>query len=847
MRPGMVKLILLFCLVAGMDSVNAQSPSSTGVGKIIALVDSFNQRMPAEKLFLHFDKPYYAIGDTIWFKAYLFQAATHAWSPISGLLYIELINDSSRQIRRIRIPVNYGVSWGQIPLTGDDLPAGNYTLRGYSRWMQNFGEEAFFHRRIFIAPATIPELKARNQASGRKSHLSDLQPPSRTDHFDLQFMPEGGWLVAGIPSRVGFKAIGEDGLGRDVKGTIIDGKGNSMLAFQSLYKGMGKFELQPMPGERYAALIEMTDGSTRRFPLPEARKSGYIIRVDNRQGSDSVHVSVLVSADHADGRSVHLLGLSRGVVCFAANMRLSKTEADGMVPKQAFPSGIAHFTLFNDANEPLCERLTYIDHQDELNIQLSTDIDSYHTRDSIPLNIRVTNAEGQPVTGSFSLAVTDDGQVKADNSRAGNIISHILLTSGLNGFVENPAWYFSNRSGESWQALDALLLTQGWIGYYWKDILHGYHEPIYAAEPGFQVTGKVTNLTNSPVRDAKVTLISTGRTELAMDTVTGADGRFVFCNFPPMDSTGFVVQARNAKGKSFGIDVSIDEFKPTVLSAQTSASGSGIGDPGRDSILYNYVQNNEAIQNAKDPYGGRYKSLQKVVVRANPVIRGSHNLNGTGQADQVIDEATIMKAGKMTLKELLLEKVKGFRVTYSKTGIEQYMIIQNRVRIVIDGLSLSRFGVGQERETLEFLTAEDITGIEVMYTPKNTAGYNSTLVSGRQLMSTGREFAFLEITTRSGNGIFQKKSPGVTTYRPIPVTWPQAFYTPRYPVKQNGSQMKDLRATIHWQPSLVTDRKGNASTSFYAADTPSSYTIVVQGSDMDGNIGFGMKQILITR
>ena len=868
MFHGINKFILTLCFWVVFFFVPARSaiaqkaaPNqhlSQGIGQIVAAVDTFNRQLPEEKLFLHFDKPYYAVRDTIWFKAYLFAGSTHAYSPWSGLLYVELTNDSDQQVKRISVPVTVGLSWGQFALDENAFPPGSYSIRAYTRWMENFGEDAFFHCRLFIAPPNLQELMARQRLSGRKAHSSD--PPTSSGnsthigHIDLQFMPEGGWLVAGLLSRVGFKATGEDGLGRDIKGTILDGKDDTIASFRSLYKGMGVFELSPQPGERYTASIELPDGSTQRYPLPAVRKSGYVIRVENHRGADSLRISVLISPDRIDGKSFHLIGLSRGTVCFGANMRLNRPEEDGIVPKSAFPSGIAHFTLFDDAGEPVCERLTYIDHRDELNIQLATDKDSYSTRDSIALHVRVTTAQGQPVAGSFSLAVTDDGQVRTDNSLAGNIVSHMLLTSGLKGYVETPAWYLTTRTEESWQALDALLLTQGWTGYHWKDIQQGHRQPVYAAEPGFRVTGKVTNLVNGPVNNAKVTLIGTGRAQLAMDTVTGADGRFVFYNFPPMDSTGFVIQARNANGKSFGIDVTMDEFKPPVLTVAPGLSTFSWDDPDRDSAFLRYVKDNGSIQNAKDPYGGRYKTLQKVVVRANAVIRGSNNLNGAGQADQVIDEATIQKAGRTSLKALLLQTVKGFRIAYSKTGIEQYMIFQSNLQIVIDGLRLSRFGAGQERETLEFLTAEDIVGIEVMYNARNTARYNSTNVGGghsKGMGGMGRQYAFLEITTRSGNGVFMKKSPGVTTFRPIPVSWPLAFYSPRYPVKQDGTgangRLEDLRATIHWQPSVITDKAGQTTTSFYSADTPSTYTIIIQGSDMDGNIGFGVKQISITR
>lgn len=860
------RTIWLLCFVAGIypaDPVIAQSPSSSEAGKIISatgktlsgaariisLVDSFNKRLSPEKLFLHFDKPYYAIGDTIWFKAYLFQAATYAWSPLSGLLYVDLINDSSKQIRRMSLPVNFGVSWGQIPLIGDDLPEGGYTLRAYTRWMENFGEDCFFSRHFMIAPATIQRLAARwpiaatgGSIPAASRRTGGTLSSGHHRKIDLQFMPEGGWLVAGIPSRIGFKALGEDGLGIDVQGTVVDKDDKVIASFQSLHKGMGVFDLLPVSGDNYSAVILLADGSTARYPLPSIKKSGVVLRVDNRPREDSIRFTILPSADLMNNEAYHLVALSRGVACYGANFRLNKKEITGIVAKNAFPSGIAHFTLFNESDDPVSERITFIDHQDKLQIDVKTDKSSYTTRDSIPLHIQVVNDQGTPVGGSFSLAVTDDAQVRIDSLRMENIVTRVLLTADLKGYVETPGWYFS-PSGLQYEALDALLLTQGWTGYDWQHIVKQASPPLFAAEPGMMVTGKVTDLMNRPVKGSNVVLMATGKTRFSMDTITGTDGRFVFSSFPPVDTVAFIVQARTAKGKSFGLGVSIDENKSPAL----SSSGNQLADPwygGNDSAVLQYVRNNEVMLRERGPYGGGANVLAPVVVRGQLGIKGSHNLNGPGQADQVVDEAMIEKAGKMNLKQLLLQTVKGFRTIYSPNGTEQYKVLQYTTRIIVDGVNLSRFG--PERETLEFLNAEDITGIEVMYNARHSASYKSTFLSSRQQMDLNKEYAFIEITTRSGSGIFMKRMPGLTTSKPLPVSWPREFYRPRYPVRNEKGEEPDLRSTIHWSPNILTDHQGRAETSFFSAGTPSTYTIIIQGSDMDGNIGVRVSKIRIS-
>jgi hypothetical protein len=163
--------------------------------------------------------------------------------------------------------------------------------------------------------------------------------------------------------------------------------------------------------------------------------------------------------------------------------------------------------------------------------------------------------------------------------------------------------------------------------------------------------------------------------------------------------------------------------------------------------------------------------------------------------------------------------------------------------IIIDGVHLARFG--QQRETLEYLQASDIKGIEVMHSMRTASSYRSAFLTTGQLMDISKQYVFVEITTHSGNGIFLKHTPGVYVYKPLPVSWPVQFYAPRYTVKDAPGRLPDLRSTIFWQPNLVTDKQGVVDTSFYSADKPSTYTVILQGSDMNGNVGYRMKKIQV--
>ena len=97
-------------------------------------------------------------------------------------------------------------------------------------------------------------------------------------------------------------------------------------------------------------------------------------------------------------------------------------------------------------------------------------------------------------------------------------------------------------------------------------------------------------------------------------------------------------------------------------------------------------------------------------------------------------------------------------------------------------------------------------------------------------------FAYIEITTRNGIGPYRQVSPGTYSFKSLPFIIAKDFYRPRY-VDKTPNGIKDYRSTIHWDPFVVTGKDGKAVVSFYASDRPNNYTIIMEGSDMNGNIG----------
>jgi hypothetical protein len=158
-----------------------------------------------EKVYLHLDRPVYGTGETIWFNAYLVDALRHRPDSLSKVLYVDLLSPQRQVVARRTLRVEPGgLANGDIELD-DTLRAGTYLLRAYTSWMRNQGPSFFYQRQLQVWPAAPKDTDASGTAPLSSSRSTTAQKVL-TNKVDVQFFPEGGTMVAGLPSVVGFKA-----------------------------------------------------------------------------------------------------------------------------------------------------------------------------------------------------------------------------------------------------------------------------------------------------------------------------------------------------------------------------------------------------------------------------------------------------------------------------------------------------------------------------------------------------------------------------------------------------------------------------------------------------------------
>jgi len=661
---------------------------------------------------------------------------------------------------------------------------------------------------------------------------------------------------------MGVKAINKYGIGVNITGIVLDAAGVEITRFNCTHKGMGRLALPPLPIGHYSARITFPDGSMHSYPLPATTSNGVVLHYDDEQGRKG-HIPLQLSLPPAFRHATLLLiGQSRGTLHYGAVINAKDSVVTTRIRRDFFPDGIINFAVLDDEGRPLASRLIYNNRgRNRLNISVTPHRPHYGLRDSIALEIKVSDTLGRPVQGNFSLVVTDDSKYQPD-AWGVNIYNHYFLSSDLKGQVEDPGFYFSDNP-EASIALDNLMLTQGWVKYD-QSLLAEITNLRYAAEPSFTIAGTVANVLGKELGNARVTMLGMDNTPFFADTQTDEHGRFVFRDIPAFDTAGFVIQARNRRDKSVNVGVNLDiDTDPPGLPTVGRIVGQHTWFVNLDTALRRRLVDHRGYLERHvggSPDSLRSILLQEVTVTGKKVVHGSKNLNGPGASDQTLGEEELLALAEKSLLQILHEKIDGFRMGRFPPGIHgkpEFMVKDKKAGLIFDGMDLEFFydstQATSERYHMEFMqsyleqyTGEDLKGVEIMYSMQYSGRYNHKHLSSEEILARmGTATVYIEITTRSGKGPFMRKTPGVVHFRPMPFTWPREFYRPRYPVDCKTSGIPDLRTTIHWAPMLFTDENGKASVSFYASDRAGSYSVRMDGMDGQGNFGTINERIMI--
>ena len=868
--------ILLTTLIATVTATAQQIPQDR-------LLDGF-ARMYAnslqEKVYVMTDKPYYSAGERIWLRGWVVDAVSHTGQTPTNYLYVDLIDAGDNLVQRIKIKRDSTGFSNAIDLPSD-IKAGSYSLVAFTQWQTNWSEDFFFRRRIEIgnsiddvvshevsyvmgedstATALVrfygfdgPYAGYRVQCTEKREDKRDRNFTLRTDSYGqvrveytpiegavgeidmllevpnrnfkttvllpdvnnsiyVDFMPEGGDLIAGTTQRVAFKAIGADGYGRDVVGVVRDASGAEVCPFVAQHRGMGVFEFAPMAGTIYYAEVEH-NGRKLHYAMPAVKSVGCALRAEHE--GDKWECEVLSSSEF-DRSTLGALVHSRGALVYMVNDVTGRFS----IPENVLLEGISQVAIYDRMTGTIySERLLFRHPSEQFVVQTETDRPVTRKRQKVTLDIKVANTSGITIKGDYAAAVTDRRMVRR-NGTDENVVTSLLLTSDLGGFVESPAEYF----GEAREHTDLLMMTQGWRRF---DIGEVVRDSMALPTVGFEQTqaieGRVFNAFNREPKGAQL-VVHDNYTKLFQHFELGDErnGKFRIEGLDFPDSTVFTVSALNRKGQDNVLGV---EFVPTRLPFPKAQILARL----KDGKIEEYIPS-EYLNTNKEKYyqegGMRVIDIEEIVIRAKPlessVFKGVIPTHELPVAKFVKTHTT---AWDLALKlHGVFAMPDGTFVTREKRGaltitevLESEEVNLSPAKNVVPRIYVD--DLETPIEDLLNIPSEDVVSVSLV------PSYRAGLYGPDDLPQ-----ALIFYKLKPDHLRKYRKNASINSIAPLGYKQAVEFYQPKYDVPNQP----DLRTTVAWVPAVQFDDEGRATIEFYTADRTTDYDVVVEGITDDG-------------
>jgi len=758
-------------------------------GQVIQEVqNSFNlykQNALVEKIYVHTDKSVYLPGEILWFKVYCVDGNDHKPLNLSKVVYIEVLDNAQNRIVEAKVAMKNGSGDGSlyIPVS---INNGNYKLRAYTNWMKNFSPDFYFEKQItFVNPLKSPEAVVKETAPA----------------YDVNFFPEGGNLVAGIKSKVGFKAVAQNGEGADIRGVIVDQKNDTVAGFKSLKFGMGNFSFTPARGNVYRAVVTIGGHAPITKELPAINNQGYVMSVTDN-GSDRLGVDV--KNNENTGGNIYLFVHTRQALKTAQSAEVNNGTAHFSINKSDIGEGISHFTVFNTAKQPVCERLYFKRPAKQLLIGASTDAPQYGLRKKVNIAVQAKDASGKALNADMSMSVYRVDSLQTIEH--GNIFSYLWLNSDIKGSVESPEYYFTNADAEADEALDNLMLTQGWRRFQWNDVLEN-KSPNFAFLPeytGHIITAKIVNAENgTPAKNIMTYLGIPGKRVQLYTSQSDSLGRLLYETKDFYGTGEVIAQTNELIDSTYRIDVISpfsEQYSKTIL-------------PKFD---FNTAQSN-ALQDHSI-------GIQVLNIYSGNLIKRYYD----PQADSSAFYGRPFKTYKLD---------DFTRFTTMEEDLREYVsednIVNSKGHFHIKVLNSAGF---LDSDPLVLLDGIPVFNIDKVFTVDPLKVRKLEVVPFRYYYGPSEEEGIFSFTTYKGDlgGVELDPRAVVIDYEGLQLK--REFYSPVYDTEaKSATRLPDFRNLLYWAPSVK--QQGADAASFYTSDEPGTYVGVVQGLTSNGDAG----------
>jgi hypothetical protein len=262
----------------------------------------------------------------VFFKAILTSNSPSFVGEYSKVMRVVLIDDKGEVLKKQHHKIVGQEVNGNVALPKRMAP-GTYSIRAYTKWMKNFGEDNYTQENFSF-----------------KSKMNKVLN-------ETQIGIEGGQLVNDILTKVAVR-IPEDFKSNDAADNIITDSANTTITKLSKYSStVYGAHMSPKANEQY--FVSLHNGE--RIALPTVLKSGYSISVNNRDPQKTiVRINTTLNNVH---NPVLLKGSYLGTIIFQNDISFN-TEGTATIQleKNRFPKGIIDLELCKEDDQKISFR-----------------------------------------------------------------------------------------------------------------------------------------------------------------------------------------------------------------------------------------------------------------------------------------------------------------------------------------------------------------------------------------------------------------------------------------------------------------------------------------------------------
>jgi len=799
MKSRMLKIFLGLLLVSSFTNSRAQVYDST--------LNVYDEEFPLEKIHIQFDRTMYNAGETLFYKLYILSGVE--WTSLSKNVYVDFYDNNGAFIKETVAPLFQSSAKGSFDVPGD-YKGSFIHVKAYTRWMLNDDSVFLYERNIPINIAKETNLKTIT------SQLTKVE-----------VFPEGGVLVNDLKSRVAFKATNPAGAPVFIKGFLVNNKNKVLDTLKVAHDGMGSFKLKPVAGESYQLNWVDENGEKGSSNIIPALPSGVIMNVT--MDSEKAYVTVERSFDVPDNfKKMKMLVHQNQRVLYKVDFKGEERIAQkASLPIEELPTGVVQISLFTDDWKPIAERIILVNNRlHEFNAQVSIQIANVNKRGKNVIEVYVKDT----TAANMSMAITDASLVMPEQQ---TIYSDFLLSNDIRGRVHNPAYYFSSDADSVAAHLDLVMLTNGWRKFDWEKIKNAVlPKQIYPVETDLmKLTGKVyASASTKGAEDLLLNLIVLRKdsSKKMMFLPVGKNGVFE-------DKTAFFYDTSkiyySINGKSKNNSYAI-HFENGLLN-----------------------QNFNKIKVEADPYNNWMDSLARIKLNA---ILEEQERQKKSLAAMTLSEVVVKSRTKSSI-QLLEEKYAsglfsgGDGISFdlsSDANMIASIDILTYLQAKVPGLNISLNGAQPSAtwrgSNTEFFLDEMPTSIDqVQLLSVSNIAYIKAIRPPFFGASGGGSGGAISIYSKRGSynkgenvnnkGMEYSVLGGYSVFK--------EFYNPTYDKPAEGFEA-DNRATLYWNPYLLTNKKSSrVRIEFYNNDISKKLQIVLEGMNANGRLARVVKYI----